>query len=253
MAAKCIESANSYRSLHHNTPKLTWDAQLASKAQAYAEHLRDETLKSGTACLKHDPACKQDPKCGENLFYAMVPKVGGEDVGYFGEKANLSWYGEIKDWDFTKSDRKPGGGATGHFTQLVWVNTTKVGYGYATGPSPGNPSMSVVFVVAKFQEPGNFHMAGKRDECYSSNVQPLKDPSTVEKYSKPAATSAPVRSTPASTGATSSSTSMSTKIVNGVKVTTKTVKTVKNGEETVEVFENDVLKKKTVNGKEQKI
>jgi hypothetical protein len=47
------------------------------------------------------------------------------------------------------------------------------------------------------------------------------------------------------------STSMSTRFVNGVKVTTK--KVMENGVETVTTYENDVLKSQTVNGVPQAI
>ena len=47
------------------------------------------------------------------------------------------------------------------------------------------------------------------------------------------------------------STSMSTRFVNGKKVTTK--KVVDNGVETVTTYENDVLKSQTVNGVPQAI
>ena len=42
------------------------------------------------------------------------------------------------------------------------------------------------------------------------------------------------------------STSTSTKVVNGKKVTTK--KVIENGKETVEIYENDKLKSRTVDG-----
>lgn len=45
------------------------------------------------------------------------------------------------------------------------------------------------------------------------------------------------------------STSTSTKVVNGRSVTTK--KTVENGQETVEVYENNTLKSRSVNGVQQ--
>ena len=53
----------------------------------------------------------------------------------------------------------------------VWVETLKVGYGFAVGDKPGNPAYQVVFVVAKFQEPGNFK---KNADSFKDNVQLLK-------------------------------------------------------------------------------
>ena len=47
----------------------------------------------------------------------------------------VSRYEEIKDWSFVTS--QSAGGVTGHFTQMVWKQTTKVGYGFVTLPTPG--------------------------------------------------------------------------------------------------------------------
>ena len=60
------------------------------------------------------------------------------------------------------------GGEIGHFTQLVWKSTTKVGYGVAVTDSPdwGKYNLKMVFVVAKYQPGGNW--GDKTD-----NVMPL--------------------------------------------------------------------------------
>ena len=65
------------------------------------------------------------------------------------------------------------GGPVGHFTQMVWVDTTRVGYGVAVGDSPTFDGNKIAFVVAKYQEPGNFNWIGQRLKDYSRNVQPL--------------------------------------------------------------------------------
>jgi hypothetical protein len=47
---------------------------------------------------------------------------------YPNEAATQAWYDEIKDYDW----ENPGFSMeTGHFTQVVWKGTTKVGFGYA--------------------------------------------------------------------------------------------------------------------------
>ena len=81
---------------------------------------------------------------------------------------NILRYDEINNWNYRKARTK--GGAVGHFTQMVWVTTRKVGYGVAVRTlSNGNIR---TIVVAKYSPPGNFNMVGKRFEYYSSNVQP---------------------------------------------------------------------------------
>lgn len=63
--------------------------------------------------------------------------------------ANTAWYGE-------KPNYCPAGGAVdtkvavaGHFTQLVWKGSQKVGYGAAVGPD------GYLVVVARYTPPGN--------------------------------------------------------------------------------------------------
>ena len=43
-------------------------------------------------------------------------------------------YSEIKNWDFEKAAKKEDAkGMTGHFTQMIWVDTQKV-KGFYVGP-----------------------------------------------------------------------------------------------------------------------
>ena len=56
-------------------------------------------------------------------------------------------YDEEKDYDYNTGRRK--GGIIGHFTQLVWKTTTKVGVGIA---QKGRETV----VVARYMPAGNF-------------------------------------------------------------------------------------------------
>ena len=55
-------------------------------------------------------------------------------------------YNEIKDYDYNRGGYQSG---TGHFTQIIWKTTTKVGVGIA---KRGN----IVVVVARYTPQGNF-------------------------------------------------------------------------------------------------
>lgn len=64
-----------------------------------------------------------------------------------------SWYGEAADYDYAN----PGFSAnTGHFTQLVWKNTTQVGCGAAEGQTViGGSIYTGVYVVCQYAPHGN--------------------------------------------------------------------------------------------------
>jgi hypothetical protein len=92
----------------HGVPPLSWSASLAKTAQAWADRCMFEHSNAGL---------------GENLAQ------GTGD--YSGANAVNDWYGEISAYDFNN----PGfSDATGHFTQVVWKDTKKVGC-----PSPSAP------------------------------------------------------------------------------------------------------------------
>ena len=69
---------------------------------------------------------------GENLYWAAYTGTA-PDTPY--SAAVDAWYDEIKDymWPQTFGATKSNGGVVGHFTQVVWKATTKVGCGKHTG------------------------------------------------------------------------------------------------------------------------
>lgn len=56
------------------------------------------------------------------------------------------WYDEIKDYDFNNPGFSSG---TGHFTQVVWVDSMELGVAKATAQN------GMQFVVARYFPPGN--------------------------------------------------------------------------------------------------
>ena len=98
---------------------------------------------------------KERHNCGENIEYSY-----GDDgrLGLQGEGATKMWYDEIKDYDFNK----PGFSMkTGHFTQVVWKSSTKLGCGKAT---EGNK----VYIVCHYCPAGNY------EGEFAQNVLPPK-------------------------------------------------------------------------------
>nr|ABZ10815.1 pathogen-related protein-like protein [Malo kingi] len=133
----CLHAHNALRALHRNTPSMTWDYVLQKQAEDYAKEL----ARSGE--VKHSSQLNQ-LQSGENIF------KGSASCAYSCAKAVLSWYNEIKDYDFNS----PGfSSATGHFTQVVWRASIKVGVGVATVKSG---RMVTTVIVGRYKARGNF-------------------------------------------------------------------------------------------------
>uniref|UniRef100_UPI0037E765B3 Golgi-associated plant pathogenesis-related protein 1-like isoform X1 n=2 Tax=Semicossyphus pulcher TaxID=241346 RepID=UPI0037E765B3 len=129
-----LETHNAYRK-KHNTPPMALNSQMSAVAQKWADHL----LAKGA--LQHS-----DTDDGENI-YNMFSSAA---IKLTGKEAVDSWYSEIKDYNWSS----PGfTGSTGHFTQVVWKDSTELGVGMATD---GNK----VFVVGQYRPAGNMNMSG---------------------------------------------------------------------------------------------
>lgn len=61
---------------------------------------------------------------GENLYVCINCK----EINM--EQAVKAWYDEIKSYNFEKAQFSP---ETGHFTQVVWKGSQKLGVGFAFG------------------------------------------------------------------------------------------------------------------------
>lgn len=131
-AADCLKIHNEKRSLHRDTPMMTYDQSLVKGAEEWALKL----AKSGN--LKHSTGRSY----GENLYMA-----GGWGTPATVEKAIDSWYAEIKSYDFNNPGYRRG---VGHFTQIVWKSTMRVACGVAY-----NSDTKETYIVARYAPPGN--------------------------------------------------------------------------------------------------
>lgn len=104
-----LDAHNAHRT-KHCAPPLQWSKELARTAQSWAT-----TLARQGCNLKHSSS-----KFGENLAAATTVGPGGA--------ADL-WYAEIGKYEFGKGGFSMG---TGHFTQVAWVGSQKLGCGTAT-------------------------------------------------------------------------------------------------------------------------
>lgn len=97
---------------------LQWSEQLAKDAQSYADQL-------GNNCeLVHDKTTNH----GENLFYGWYqPRPDKFDSSI----PSVEWGAEQKFYNYHKNSCEKGQ-VCGHYTQMVWRDTTNVGCGQAT-------------------------------------------------------------------------------------------------------------------------
>lgn len=134
-----VDAHNAYRA-KHCARGLTWSPKLAQAAQDWANSLKAQGCKFG-----HKP---RNP-FGENLAAGTSGTLDGQSV------ADM-WYDEVKDYRFGNGGFSM---QTGHFTQLVWRETTQIGCGVAT-------CNGMDIWVCEYDPPGNV------ETMYRQNVLP---------------------------------------------------------------------------------
>ncbi len=128
-AQTIVTEHNRYRAKHCAGP-LSWSSQLAADAQKWAETLKAKGCMFGHSGSKH----------GENLAAGTTGAMPPAEVVRM-------WYDEVKIYDF----QKPTGFSmeTGHFTQVVWTDTTQVGCGMSQ-------CNGMDIWVCQYETPGNW-------------------------------------------------------------------------------------------------
>jgi glioma pathogenesis-related protein 2 len=112
-AVNHLNAHNAYRA-RHGCPPLTLDNSLNQVAQDWANQLANRRV------MQHRPGNRY----GENIYMAC----GNPPPTVDGATPVTSWYDEIKDYNYGAAKF---GSNTGHFTQVVWKGTTKMGVGIA--------------------------------------------------------------------------------------------------------------------------
>ncbi|KAJ4709370.1 Pathogenesis-related protein 1 [Melia azedarach] len=113
-------------------PLLRWDVKLARYAQSYANQRRFD------CALKHS-----NGPYGENIFW-------GSGFGWTPAQAVAAWLSEKKLYNYW-SNSCSGGKECGHYTQIVWRTTSRVGC--ASVNCFGGRG---VFITCNYDPPGNY-------------------------------------------------------------------------------------------------
>lgn len=130
-----LDRVNQYRTRHRALP-VVWDTVIESSARNHAEYIADKGY------LEHSV----NNGYGENLAatYSANAMVDAVDM----------WYSEEPAYNYSQ----PGFSmATGHFTQLVWNASRRIGAAAVRGKT------GMTFVVMQFAPPGNYLNAFKQN------------------------------------------------------------------------------------------
>jgi hypothetical protein len=137
-----LRSHNELRAIHR-APPLILDKALNKYAEAWADRL------AATGQFTHSRG-----PYGENLAYY------GSSLSIDGVAAGLD---AVKDWGSEVARYRYGSGfssATGHFTQMVWAGSSRLGCGMARGP---RGRMNTVYIVCNYDPPGNYEGEFRRN------------------------------------------------------------------------------------------
>jgi len=115
----CLKYHNQRRAQHGVSP-LKLNKDIVDKAQKWADHM------AKTGAFQHCPDRNfKGQTLGENI--AMKWTSGGDD--FTGEQCTDQWYSELPKYDFSRHS----GANAGHFSQVVWKNSSEFGVGRAKG------------------------------------------------------------------------------------------------------------------------
>ncbi len=139
-----LDAHNVVRSQKGLTP-LVWSETLAQSSQKWADKLT-----SHGCDFYHDP----DSEYGENLFWKWT--TDSENTGLIStpEDAVTWWADEERIYNYKKNTCKHGKDC-GHYTQIVWADTTEVGCSVSTCFDTHSDNTQTDFWVCRYNPPGN--------------------------------------------------------------------------------------------------
>ncbi|RJX19709.1 MAG: SCP-like extracellular [Desulfobulbus sp.] len=130
-------------------PQIAWSDELARFAQEWADYLAEQN-----GCgMRHRPdRGRYGLPYGENLYWASPIRMGNgtrKKQSLSPQKVVGSWVSEREDYDHSRN-RCRWGKTCGHYTQVIWKATRRIGCGMATCSD-----LSQIW-VCNYDPPGNY-------------------------------------------------------------------------------------------------
>ncbi|XP_071570684.1 venom allergen 3-like [Temnothorax nylanderi] len=122
-------------------PNLTWDKELEIIAQRWANQ-----------CSRGHDSCRNIERfsVGQNIASSSFPGINKSTL----EEMIQSWYNEVANFDRRYISTYYGhSGEVGHYTQIVWADTTKIGCGRIKYKEPNGWTMH--YLVCNYGPTGN--------------------------------------------------------------------------------------------------
>ncbi len=104
---------------------MTWDPEVAAIAQTWANRCVDQQAPSGLIDHNAGRSDNYPQYVGENVYGSSGTARGTDAVAL--------WASEADDYDYASNSCAPGA-VCGHYTQLVWATSTKLGCGISSCP-----------------------------------------------------------------------------------------------------------------------
>jgi len=135
----------------HGSPALQLDEQMTCDAQHFAQQMASRGV------LEHQSSSTLSRKrVGENIGMSCTPARNGplsfQKIKRMVGNVAKRWYDEVCDYNFDKPSFAP---HVGHFTEVVWSRSRKLGVGYAVGKNAKFPGYVCVYVVGRYRPAGN--------------------------------------------------------------------------------------------------
>lgn len=143
---RVLNHINTYRKIHH-APPLTYSPVISEFSQSWADNM-----------------------ALSEVFQHSIDSVYGENIAMTSETGTFAiiqsidmFYNEVESYDFSKPGFYP---KTGHFTQLVWIKTTEIGFGVSVS------SNGYTYVCTNYDPPGNYFGEFEKNVWPSSITSP---------------------------------------------------------------------------------